>query len=159
MTERDAKPLTLHQIADMPLVWGGYIIRPDDEKFSSYRGFPNEPGIYGMYTKDQDLIYIGRSVAIASRLRQHARRTFFQGGDPSFYSYRLVPECAIMAVEVAHIKALGPRENQFMEVGGCLLREPMTPAVAHVWRDALPVQRARVDARYSEMMEQIAARL
>jgi hypothetical protein len=65
----------------MPLEWGGYIIRPSDEKHSSYAGFPNEPGIYAMYSRVGDLMYVGRSVAIATRLRQHALRALTFSAD------------------------------------------------------------------------------
>jgi hypothetical protein len=144
----------------MPLEWGGYIIRPSDEKHSSYAGFPNEPGIYAMYSRVGDLMYVGRSVAIATRLRQHAQGTYFFGGSPSMYSFKLVPEPLITAVEVAHIKALEPPENVLRESGGKIsLIETMVPAIHQIWAYELPRQRARLDTYYRETAEQIAARL
>lgn len=148
------------EIGAMPLVWAGYIIRPCDRKFSNYQDFPNTSGIYAMYTAAGDLTYIGRSVAIHSRLRQHARTTFFWGGDPSLYSYREVPEVLCSAIEVAHIKALQPIENQFTESGGYeWLQRLMTPAIECAWRDVRPAQAERIDALYGKLAEQIASRL
>lgn len=143
----------------LPLEWGGYIIRPTDEKHQSFAGFPNAPGVYALYTSVGDLMYVGRSVAIATRLRQHDG-TAFWGGKPSLYSFRLVPLGFIAAVECAHIQALAPPENQFMEVGGhAAMRRPMISAIERIWREALPAQRERLDAAYTVIAEQIAARL
>ncbi len=154
-----AEQLSLQQIAAMPLTWAGYIIRPTDEKYADVADAPQESGIYGWYTSHGDLMYVGRSNSIRSRLRQHERGTIFLGGRPTFYSYKLVPDCAIVGVEVAHIKALAPRENSFMEAGCSLLNEQMIAAIEHVWKDAMPVQVARLDAQYSAIIQQIADRL
>ena len=151
--------LDLHGIDVMPLVWGGYIIRPADTKYSNVYDAPNAPGIYGWYTSKGDLMYIGRSVAIQTRLRQHERQTVFWGGSPTYYSYKLVPECALLPVEVAHIKALQPVENQFLEAGYPSVQDQMIPAIKQVWGDELPRQKARLESQYRALAEQIASRL
>jgi hypothetical protein len=142
-----------------PLEWGGYIIRPDDAKFKNVADAPNDPGIYGWYTADQDLVYIGRSTAIASRLRQHQRRTFFWGGDPVFFSFRTVPLTLIAGVECAHIRALGTMENSFMESKSVAFGADLETAIQQAWEKVFTEQRDRVSARYHALAEKIAARL
>jgi hypothetical protein len=47
-----------------------------------------------------------------------------------------------------------------MEVGGhAAMRRPMISAIERIWREALPAQRERLDAAYTVIAEQIAARL
>lgn len=149
----------LSDLAANPLTWGGYIIRPTDPKFTDIRQAPNVPGIYAMYTKDGDLMYVGRSVAISDRLWQHKRRSHFVDARPVFYSWREVPEFAIAGVEVAHIKALTPIENRFMEAGVHAIHDQMMEAISATWADCLPEMKRRIDENLTRDLEQIASRL
>jgi hypothetical protein len=144
--------------ADPPLIWGAYIIRPTDRKYEDIREAPNAPGIYAWYSRAGDLMYVGRSVAIASRLRQHQRRTAFWA-TPSLYSYRLVPPELVAGVEVAHIDALSPRENRSKDSASTPFQDALTAAIEAAWQDVLSAQQARLDAAYTKLAEQIAARL
>ena len=89
---------------------------------------------------------------------QHKRGTHFHGGDPTYFSFRAVPEEFIIGVEVAHIRALSPPENMYRESGRCHI-DGFQQAVEQVWADALPAQTERIEAHYSRLAEQIAARL
>jgi hypothetical protein len=146
-------------VAELPLTWGGYIIRPTDAKYRDIREAPNECGIYGWYSGDGDLMYVGRSVAIATRLRQHRLGTHFMGGEPAYFSFKLVPERFVAGVEVAHIRTLEPPENTLMESRSVPFWDALVAAIDSIWADDLPRQRARLDARYTELAEQIARSL
>lgn len=131
---------------DMPLAWGGYIIRPDDEKFSDVYSAPQDSGIYGWYSSTGDLVYIGKSVNIAERLIAHKRSTSFMWSRPCFYSYRTIPEQWILGAEAAHIDALWPLENHQAGRSHWAWRKQMAAAIEQIWAPVLPEQRARIDA-------------
>jgi hypothetical protein len=143
----------------MPLAWGGYIIRPSDPKFTDRRQAPNDCGIYAWYTRDCELMYVGRSKAISTRLVQHDKGTNFCGGRPTYYSYRLIPEHLVSGVENAHIRALNPRENMYAEGWSVAFGEELEAAIQRAWREVLPAQTASLEKKYTALAEQIAARL
>jgi hypothetical protein len=148
---------TIENTTNVP--WPDWIIRPTDEKLTNIREAPNDAGIYGWYSGDGDLMYIGRSIAIATRLQQHRMSTMFFGGDPVFYSYRLVPYQLIGAVEVAHIDTLDPPENRYRDSYSAPFVPAMCAELRKLWEPVLPAQRARLDARSMEIAQQIASRL
>jgi hypothetical protein len=143
----------------LPLAWGGYIIRPTDQKYPSIRHIPDCSGIYGWYTRDGDLMYVGRSRRMRSRLRDHHMPSF--GG--SMLSYRLVPEQYLAGVEMAHIKTLEPYHNDAREAAGLPFWDAMCGAIDAAWQDVWPVMYERVYATeraiVRKVAEQIAARL
>lgn len=141
-----------------PLEWGAYIIRPSDQKYEDIRRAPNEPGIYAWYSRRGDLMYIGRSVAIATRLRQHQTGTCFTM-TPTLFSFRVVPRELMSGVEVAHIDTLAPPENRYRDSFSTPFQDELERAIDAAWRDVLADQKARVYAAYSAYIEQIAARL
>lgn len=106
-----------------------------------------------------ELMYIGRSKTIQDRLRKHERRTVFSSGNPTHFSFKIVPESLIAAVEVAHIRALAPFENMFMEASGSTLHDPMTAAIQQAWGNTAGAHRESIGVRHSALLEQIAARL
>jgi hypothetical protein len=137
-----------------PLDWGGYILRPTDPKVRAL-DVPNSSGIYAWHSRDGDLLYIGRSVSMNSRLRMHHMPGF--GGFA--LSYRLVPEEFLAGVEMAHVKTLEPFHNVAHEAAGLPFWDAMCGAIDAAWRDVWPEMRERVQARESAIIEQIAARL
>jgi hypothetical protein len=139
----------------MPLDWAGWIIRPTDQKYPSIYDLPNTSGIYAWYSKEGDLLYIGRSVAMNSRLRQHHMGAF--GG--RMLSYREVPERYLAGVEMAHINTLAPFHNEAREASSLPFWDDMCAAIELAWLDVWPAMNARVAARESAINEQIAARL
>jgi hypothetical protein len=141
-----------------PLDWGAYIIRPTDQKHEDIYAAPNVPGIYAWYSRAGDLMYVGRSVAIATRLRQHRQGTVFDA-TPSLYSYRLIPFELMAGVEVAHIDTLSPPENRYRDSYSTPFQHDLEAAIEAIWRDVLPAQRERLHAGYMRLAEQIAARL
>lgn len=141
-----------------PLEWGGWIIRPTDAKHEDIRSAPNTSGIYAWYAKNGYLMYVGRSVRIATRLRQHREGTCFTA-TPSLFSYREVPEHLIAGVEAAHINALNPIENRAGESRSTPFREAMEAALEAAWRDVLPVQREWLNAAYMRLAQEFAASL
>lgn len=142
----------------MPLAWGGYIIRPADQKHEDIRLAPNTSGIYAWYARNGYLMYVGRSVNIAARLRQHRAGTCFTA-TPSLYSFRRVPEHLIAGVEGAHIRTLSPIENRAGESRSTPFQQEMEAAIDAAWCDALPVQIAWLNDAYTKLNEQIAAQL
>jgi hypothetical protein len=143
-----------------PLDWGAYILRPTDPHYPwlSHKLAPHESGIYALHSCDGDLMYIGRSNDISDRLFRHQTRTAFSI-DPHYYSFRRVPKLLIAAVEVAHIKALQPHENSFDESAATTFTPQIRDAICTAWAKVLPEMKRRVYARYSDEIEQIAARL
>lgn len=137
-----------------PLDWGGYILRPTDAKVRP-QDVPNSSGIYGWHSREGDLLYIGRSVTMNSRLRRHHMPVW--GGFS--LSYRLVPAEYLAGVEMAHIKTLEPFHNAAQESDGLPFWDAMCGAIDAAWRDVWPPMRERVRARESAIAEQIAARL
>jgi hypothetical protein len=144
----------------MPLDWGGYILRPTDPHYpwSRHRLAPHESGIYALHSCDGDLMYVGRSNDIGGRLLRHKTRSAFSI-DPHYFSFRRVPRNLIAAIEVAHIKALCPHENEFEESAATFFTPQLRDAICAAWADVLPEINQRVHERYSQEMEQIAARL
>lgn len=138
--------------------WGAYIIRPTDRKYEDIREAQNEPGVYAWYSRRGDLMYIGRSVAIATRLHQHRTGTAFTM-TPSLFSFRVVPRELVAGVEVAHIDALDPPENRSRDSSSTPFQDELEAAIDAAWRDVLPAQKERVYAAYTAYLEQIAARL
>lgn len=141
----------------MPLAWGGYIIRPTDRKYGDIRQAPNTSGIYAWYAQNGYLMYVGRSVQIATRLRQHQMTSFT--ARPSLFSFREVPERLIAAVEGAHIRVLAPIENRAGESRSTSFQKELEAAIEAEWRDVLPVQTEWLEAAYMKIAEQIAASL
>jgi hypothetical protein len=139
----------------LPLEWGGFIIRPTDRKYTSIHDIPNACGIYAWYSWDGDLLYVGRSRSMSSRLRGHHMPDW--GG--RLLSYRLVPERHLAGVEMAHIKTLGPYHNQALEASSLPFWGAMCSAIDQAWQDVLPAMQERVEARESAIVDQIAARL
>ena len=139
----------------MPLAWGGYIIRPTDRKYPSIRDIPRASGIYGWYSRDGDLLYVGRSRCMGSRLRDHHMPSF--GG--VMLSYRMVPEQYLDGVEMAHIKTLEPFHNEACEAADTPFWNAMCAAIDAAWRDVWPTMLERVRARETAIHEQIASRL
>jgi hypothetical protein len=116
---------------------------------------PNSSGIYAWHSRDGDLLYIGRSVSMNSRLRRHHMPCW--GG--AMLSYRLVPGEYLAGVEMAHIKTLEPFHNAAQESDGLPFWGAMCAAIDAAWRGVWPEMRERVRARESAIAEQIAARL
>lgn len=151
--------LDLPTIASMPLVWGGYIMRPGDTKYTDTKDAPNEPGLYAWHSADGDLMYIGRSNTVRDRLRRHLAHSCFFSGEPRFFSFRRVPKAFLATMEVAHIQALEPLENIFEESAGVSVRGFIEPAIEAAWASVRAEQQERLYRRYSAHVEQIAARL
>lgn len=141
--------------ASASLDWGGYIIRPTDRKYPSIHGIPNSSGIYGWYSRDGDLLYIGRSVSMNSRLRDHHMPCW--GG--SMLSYREVPLEYLAGVEMAHIRTLAPYHNVAREGASLPFWKDFCAAIDAAWCEVLPAMQERVEARETAIAEQIAARL
>jgi hypothetical protein len=139
---------------EMPLAWGGYIIRPTDRRYADIREAPNTSGIYAWYAKNGYLMYVGRSVQIATRLRQHQMTSFT--ARPSLFSFLEVPDRLIAAVEGAHIRVLAPIENRAGESRSTSFQKEMEAAIEAEWRDVLPVQTEWLDAAYSRIMAAVA---
>jgi hypothetical protein len=137
-----------------PLEWGAYVIRPTDAKVRP-QDVPNSCGIYAWHSREGDLLYIGRSVSMNSRLRRHHMPMY--GGFT--LSYRLVPSEYLAGVEMAHIKTLEPFHNAAQESDGLPFWGAMCAAIDAAWRGVWPEMRERVRARESAIAEQIAARL
>ena len=142
-----------------PLEWGAYIIRPEDRKHTNTREASNGPGIYAWYTADQDLIYVGQSVHIATRLFQHQTGTFFWLGVPSYFSFREVPLQYLDAVEAAHIRVLAPYENKSWGRGSCEFGAELSAAIQQAWADVRPAQHDRIDAISDRMSEELAEKI
>jgi hypothetical protein len=138
-----------------PLEWGAYIIRPTDKKYPRIYDVPNQSGVYAWYSREGDLLYIGRSLSMNSRLRSHHMPGF--GG--AMLSYRLVPEKYLAGVEMAHVKTLEPFHNSARESADLPFWGAMCAAIDGAWRDIWPEMYERVRARESAINEQIAARL
>lgn len=138
-----------------PLEWGSYIIRPTDAKLPGISHVPNSSGIYAWYSRQGDLLYIGRSVSMNTRLRRH-HMTLWGG---VLLSYRLVPHHLLAGVEMAHIKTLGPYHNAAEQSDGLPFWDAMCAAIDSAWRDVWPEMSERVRARERAITEQIAARL
>lgn len=156
--KRHESPEECTRIAHDPLDWGGWFIRPTDRKYENIREAPNTPGIYAWYARNGYLMYVGRSVNIATRLRQHREGTCFMA-TPSLFSFREVPDRLIAGVEAAHILALSPIENRAGETSRTPFHDAMMAAIDAAWRDVLPAQKTWLDAAYTKLMEEIAARL
>lgn len=138
-----------------PLTWGGFIIRPTDPKFAEFRHVPNVSGVYAWYSRDGDLLYIGRSTSMNSRLRGHHMPML---GGVSF-SFRPVPYRHLNGVEMAHIDTLRPFQNAGYEAEHLDFWDDFCAAIDSAWRDVLPEQEARVAARNREDAARMAATL
>jgi|GEM_PF-4003765 len=138
-----------------PLEWADYLIRPTDQKYPTTQGIPNASGVYAWYSRDGDLLYIGRSLTLNTRLRKHHMPMF--GG--VLLSYRPVPDEYLAGVEMAHVKTLEPFHNEAREACGLPFWDDLCRAIDAAWADVLPGMRARVIAHDRETNEQIAAGL
>jgi hypothetical protein len=143
------------QEVPLPLEWGGYIIRPTDEKFDSIYDLPNDGGVYAWYSREGDLLYVGRSIEMNSRLRRHHMPLW--GG--VLLSYRIVPDRYLAGVERAHIDALCPYHNVSRESANLPFWGSFCQAIRAAWEDVLPAMKERVRTREHEIAEQIAGRL
>lgn len=138
-----------------PLEWGGWIIRPTDRKYQRSEEIPNSSGIYAWYSREGDLLYVGRSKAMNTRLWDH--HMVFWGG--VLLSYREVPEEYLNGVEMVHIKTLAPSQNVARQAAALPFWGAMSQAIDRAWQDVLPAMKERIAARDTALAEQIAARL
>ena len=97
--------------------------RPDPEKLAALRahvraGAENRPGVYRMISEDGEVLYVGKSKALRTRLL-----SYFRGAWPADKGARLVAlaheihwdyvpsEFAALRTELSLIKRLRPRAN------------------------------------------------
>lgn len=103
--------LTIDDIA-VPDEWKNLLILPNAELLQDRKQIDNCPGIYAVYGADRQLAYIGKSKAVATRLRDHWLQTFFFNTVPTYFTFREIEDPILQRdMEVAHIHALRPPEN------------------------------------------------
>jgi hypothetical protein len=79
-------PLNLHLSADEISIFFDYYINCN-EVYRFIKKLPNQPGVYFLFNKDCDLIYIGKANDISQRLPQSIREKLNYA--PIFYSYAI----------------------------------------------------------------------
>ncbi len=89
-----------------------------------------DSGVYFLFAPDGGMTYIGQSLSIGYRLRQHAL-----GRDFSHFGCIAVPDNMLNGVEGAYIEALDPAENR-MAVTGMVpaWRAEMVEAIRDRWQ-------------------------
>ena len=119
-----------------PVHWSDYILQPDAHRYDAQvNDGPNVIGIYGLYSPDGELLYIGKANGVPHRINAHYWAS--QRGDQAlflWYSCLEVPLEILKGVEAAHIAALYPPRNFKLETSPCDFRDEMVKAIKQVWK-------------------------
>ena len=110
--------------------WRDYILKPTAPLFKKIETDVPGGGVYALFSKDDDLLYIGRTVSFNSRLNSH----FWANKIPyKFFSTLDMPGELITDMEFAHIHALRPPHNGLFGHWVHPERACMIAAVREAW--------------------------
>jgi hypothetical protein len=117
-----------------PLEWGAYLLRPDMDLQPMERQPPMVCAVYGLFSAEGRLVYVGQTIQLPLRIKQH-RVDSLRGlrGKFARYGYRVAPEHMLRDFEIAHIHALKPEQNYAYERPEWEPHEEMAGALRSMW--------------------------
>jgi hypothetical protein len=132
-----------------PLHWGAYLLRPEMQLYAPNHPAPTACAIYGLFSADGRVLYIGRTVQLQARIRQHLFASL-RGLRGKFdrYGFRLAPEHMLRDFEIAHIQALYPEQNYSCENPEWEPHDEMVAALRCIWRERAQPARAKKPVPY-----------
>lgn len=92
------------------------------------------PGIYMLFGPADELLYVGKSNDINTRICSHYRLRRSRGGIPfAQFAFLPLPAYAVRDIEVAHIYALEPPHNKLFERISWQQHDAMIQHIQTVW--------------------------
>lgn len=130
LTRTELHSLTDYARSAEQAAWRDYILKPNAPLFTRKERKPRGGGLYALFSKDDDLLYIGKTLSFNQRLNAHtwANKIAYQ-----FFSVLDMPPELITDMEFAHIHALRPPINGLFAHWVHPERPGMIAAVREAW--------------------------
>jgi hypothetical protein len=114
--------------------WRCHLIVPTTKKHPLNEFAPDVSGIYGLYSKEGALRYIGKSIGLERRIRDHWNDSMY-GRRSKFYAWSCVPipKEHMTDIETAHIVGLQTIDNKRFDYSKNTNHMDMVDAIRAAW--------------------------
>ena len=115
--------------------WREMLITPASKRNQINKEFPPDAsGVYGLYSKDGELRYIGKSGNVQRRIGDHWNAGVYGRREKVFFwSLVLIPKDLMTDIETAHIIALHPIDNKRLDYSKHPEHMDMVDAIREAW--------------------------